>query len=95
VAWSGSHRAAVVHAVGEEHDEGALALAAGFAFGLFEAGEGDAETVADGGAVFQHADAEALELAGEPVVVEGERGHRVGASGEKHYADAVGGRVGR
>ena len=90
----GLHRGegtAVVGAVGEENHKRALAFAAGVALGLFEAGERDAEAVADGGAVFDEADFHALELGGEPSVVGGERSHRVGAAGEEDDADAVGG----
>ena len=83
--------AAVVGAVGEEDDEGAQALVAGVvgAGFLFEAGEGHAEAVADGGLPSGEADVEAVELAGKPVVVEGERREGVGLVGEDDEADAV------
>ena len=87
----GGEQAAVVGAVGHEDDEGALALAAVRALGLLQAGEGDAEAVADGGAVLDHADLQPGHLPGQPVVVEGERGEGVGPAGEHDYADAIAG----
>ena len=85
----GGEHAAVVGAIGHEDDERALALAALLALGLLEAGEGHAQTVADGGAVLDHAELEALDLAAQPLVVEGQRGERVGAAREDDHADAV------
>ena len=90
---AGLEGATVVGAIGEEDDEGALAAVAVEAVGLFEAGEGDAEAVTDGGAVFDEADAEAGDLFAQPRVVESERGEGVGAAGEDDDTDAVGGAV--
>ena len=66
-----------------------FAFAALFTLGLFEARECNTESVADGGAVLNHADFQSFHLAAEPRVIEGQGRERVSAAGKNHHADAV------
>lgn len=85
----GGEGATVVGSIGEQHGKGALALSALAARGLFKPGEGEAQSIADRGAIFDQSDLEALDLTAEPVVVKGKRRQCVGAAGKHDDADTI------
>jgi hypothetical protein len=81
-------RAPIVCAVGHQDDVGPNPFSAAVALRLFESRQRHAQPVADRRAIFDHADSDPSKLACEPVVVERQRRHRIGAAGEEHDADA-------